>query len=313
MTGDAVVCKRENSGNRTPSIAVVLSTYNGCEHIREQLDSVLAQNVPNLEIYVRDDGSTDSTCEILEEYESRGQLVLSRGSNIGVVRSFLEAISLVPSGTDYIALCDQDDVWHEDKLRRAIDVLEAHDSSIPLYYCAEYMFCDADMHPVARSELVKSSIDFARMLYENATSGNTCVMNRALLDKLLAAGADGVYCHDWWFALVAATLGEVVHDNYCCLEYRRTGSNASPTGSSGLALLHYRVKTFFDKGELSKVVTQLQRLEDVFGREMLPERKSLLQRFLTGGRMSKALSPVRLRQKISDEIALRFFFLLGLL
>lgn len=296
-----------------PDIAVVMSTYNGREFVSDQIESVLAQDVSSLALYVRDDGSTDGTLQVLEGYERRGQLTLLRGKNVGVVASFIEAISLVPPEVPYIALCDQDDVWHPDKLSRALEVLSSHGGDRPLYYCAEYTFCDAEMRPQSRSQLARGEICFARMLYENATSGNTCVINRALAERAVRAGAQGVYCHDWWLALVASALGEVVHDDFCCLEYRRTGSNASPTGSGRLAILRYRIRTFFDKGELRNVTEQLVRLDEAFGEEMPAERRRLLGRFLSGGRLRKALAPVRLRQRLTDELALRLLFLLGLL
>lgn len=296
-----------------PEIAVVVSTYNGQEHIAEQIDSVLAQDVPHIRVYVRDDGSTDGTVELLEDYERRGLVFLTRGKNVGVVRSFIEAISLVPSEVPYIALCDQDDIWHPDKLSRALEVLSSHDGEKPLYYCAEYTFCDAEMRPQSRSHLARGTLDLAKMLYENATSGNTCVINRALAERVARAGAQGVYCHDWWLALVASALGEVVHDDFSCLEYRRTGSNASPTGLGRMAILRYRIKTFFNKGELRNVTDQLVRLDEVFGEEMPAERRRLLSRFLSGGGLRKALAPVRLRQRLTDELALRLLFLLGLL
>lgn len=302
-----------NRSTGVPDIAVVMSTYNGREFVSDQIESVLAQDVSSLALYVRDDGSTDGTLQILEGYERRGQLTLLRGKNVGVVASFIEAISLVPPEVPYIALCDQDDVWHPDKLSRALEALSSHDGDRPLYYCAEYTFCDAEMHPQSRSQLARGEIRFARMLYENATSGNTCVINRALAERAVRAGAQGVYCHDWWLALVASALGEVVHDDFSCLEYRRTGSNASPTGSGGMAILRYRIRTFFDKGELRNVTEQLVRLDEAFGGEMPVERRRLLRRFLEGGRLRKALAPVRLRQRPTDELALRLLFLLGLL
>lgn len=296
-----------------PDIAVVMSTYNGREFVSDQIESVLSQDVAHLALYVRDDGSTDGTLQVLEDYERRGQLTLLRGRNVGVVASFVEAISLVPPEVPYIALCDQDDVWHPDKLSRALEVLSSHDDEKPLYYCAEYTFCDAEMRPQSRSHLARGTLDLAKMLYENATSGNTCVINRALAERVTRAGVRGVYCHDWWLALVASALGEVVHDDVSCLEYRRTGSNASPTGSGWLAILRYRIRTFLDKGELRNVTDQLARLDEAFGGEMPPERRRLLRRFLTDGRMRKAFAPVRLRQRLADELALRLLFLLGLL
>ena len=294
-----------------PKIAVVMSTYNGAEHLKEQIDSVLAQEGVALRLFVRDDGSKDRTLDILRDYESKNELELIPGENLGVVGSFLDGLSHVPKGYDYVALCDQDDVWHADKLKRALDVLSTKDGSIPQVYASEYVFCDARMNPQGRSHLNQTGVDYAKMLYENMTSGNTMVFNRMLLDLIVQAGRDGVYCHDWWISLVATALGELTYDDYPCLEYRRTGSNASPTGSGGLKLLRYRIRTFFAGDGLEKTTAQLQKLDDCFGGMMRPEKRELLHRFLYGGRFAKAFAPVRLRQKVSDEVALRLLFVLG--
>ncbi|MBX9033627.1 glycosyltransferase family 2 protein [Gordonibacter massiliensis] len=294
-----------------PSIAVAMSTYNGESHLEQQLDSVLGQDVGNLSVYVRDDGSQDGTLALLESYERQGSIHLLRGENVGVVASFLAAIAAVPCDVEFIALCDQDDEWHVDKLSRALSVLGQKDNSVPQLYCSEYRFCDADMNPTGRSHLNRIGVSFPTMLYENMVSGNTMVMNRALANRVNEAGREGVYCHDWWIALVATALGELTFDDFVSLEYRRTGSNASPTGSGGLSLLRYRLRTFFEKGELTNVARQLERLYRLYADEMPSERRALLERALTGGRLSKAFVPVRLRQKPIEEAALRLLLVLG--
>ena len=304
----------ETLSSLNPSIAVVVSTYNGADHIREQLDSVLSQDVSNvaqLSIYVRDDGSKDNTPSVLEEYENNGGITFIKGENLGVVGSFFDLISSVPKSIDYIALCDQDDIWHTDKLSRALRVLSARDSNVPQLYCSEYIFCDADMNPKGRSHLNLIGVDFPKMLFENMVSGNTTVINRALADAVVSAGRPGVYCHDWWLALVATAIGELAYDDFTSLDYRRTGSNVSPTGSDALKLLKYRFKTFFEKGQLSDISLQLEKLNDCFSNQMPDDKKRLLQTCLHGGRFAKAFLPMRLRQKPIEEIALRVLFLAG--
>ena len=103
-----------------PTVAVIMSTYNGALYLEEQIESVLAQRGVRVELYVRDDGSSDETLQILEGFEQSGSLRLERGKNIGVVPSFIRALSMVPSDVEYVALCDQDDVWYSDKLARAV-------------------------------------------------------------------------------------------------------------------------------------------------------------------------------------------------
>lgn len=295
-------------------MAVVMSTYNGGDHIVEQLDSILTQDVAKLaelSIYVRDDGSSDSTCEILTRYENEGHIHFLRGENLGIVGSFLEVLAAVPEDIDYIALCDQDDVWHVDKLSRSLEMLSPRDQSIPQLYCSEYIFCTAEMIPQGRSCLNRTGVDFNKMLYENMVSGNTVVANRVLVDAVVWAGRKDVYCHDWWLALVACALGELTYDDFASLDYRRTGSNASPTGTDGVSLLRYRVKTFLENDELTNITAQLRKLDTCFGKRMDADKRATLLRFLNGNRISKAFAPVKLRQKPAEELALRVLFLLG--
>ena len=292
-------------------IAVILSTYNGEAYLSTQLDSVLAQDVDDLTVFVRDDGSSDGTVAILEEYASRGDIVLVRGENEGVVASFLDLVASVPADFDYIALCDQDDQWHVDKLSRALSVLSGRDQSIPQLYCSEYYYCDENLVRGERSHLNRIGVGFATTLYENMISGNTAVMNRSLARRVVAAGRQGVYTHDWWIALIACALGELTFDDFASLEYRRTGSNASPSGTGGLSLLRYRLRTFFGKGQFADITRQLERLGELYADEMPADRRALLERFLDGGRWGKAFAPMRLRQKMGDEVALRVLFAIG--
>ncbi len=295
------------------SVIVVMSTYNGEKHLREQIDSILAQDRQPVSLLVRDDGSTDGTVQILEEYEKQGALELIRGENLGVVGSFISLIARVADSADYIALSDQDDVWHADKLSRALHVLAMHDQAIPQLYCSEYIFCDAEMNPVGASHLNQIGVDFPTMLYENMVSGNTVVINRTLAEVVRDAGREGVYTHDWWLGLLATALGELTYDDFASLDYRRTGSNASPTGTSTANIMRKRIETFFVKNQLKDVTRQLEKLQQLYGAQMSPQKRALLSRFLEGGRVRKALAPVRLRQKPVEELALRAMFLLGML
>ena len=72
-----------------PRVNVILSTYNGEKYIEEQLASLLAQDYPNIDIYIRDDGSTDSTIMILEKYVRQGKIHLLQGENLGFCGSFI--------------------------------------------------------------------------------------------------------------------------------------------------------------------------------------------------------------------------------
>ncbi len=94
------------------NVAVLLSTYNGEKYLRELLDSVFNQKDVNLTLFVRDDGSSDKTVQILEKYKKKGfpiDISCGRG-NLGFGKSFATLIQNAPSTFDYYACCDQDDI-----------------------------------------------------------------------------------------------------------------------------------------------------------------------------------------------------------
>ena len=95
-------------------VAIVMSTYNGEKYLKEQIDSILSSTYQDFKIYINDDGSSDSTMSILENYKEQypDKIHLRQNeSNLGVTLNFLNAISNIRS--DYIMFCDQDDVWKE--------------------------------------------------------------------------------------------------------------------------------------------------------------------------------------------------------
>ncbi|MFN9743477.1 MAG: glycosyltransferase [Acidobacteriota bacterium] len=106
-----------------PLISVCIATYNGAAYLAAQLDSVLAQTHGKLEILIGDDGSTDETRDILEDYARRDARIrlIFNSENLGYNRNF-EALARQAAG-EYIAFCDQDDVWAADKLERLLAVI----------------------------------------------------------------------------------------------------------------------------------------------------------------------------------------------
>ena len=107
----------------TPLVSIVVATYNGSLFLLEQLESIKNQNYKNFEIIISDDASTDSTIEIINSFvkqnsDLRIKLNFNK-KNLGYVKNFEKALLL--SNGDYIALCDQDDIWMSEKLSKCID------------------------------------------------------------------------------------------------------------------------------------------------------------------------------------------------
>ena len=126
-------------------VAVVISTYNGEKWIKDQLDSIINQTYKNIKIFVRDDGSKDGTLDILREYSNKGQIILEEGQNIGYIKSFFKVLENAKD-FKYYAFCDQDDIWMDFKIERAVEALEKKDNNKVLMYFSDYDYYDADMN-----------------------------------------------------------------------------------------------------------------------------------------------------------------------
>ena len=132
--------------------AVLMSTYNGARFIREQLDSILDQTGEfELDLWVRDDGSTDGTKDILNDYESRGLLRWYTGENLGPAQSFLDLVRRT-LGYDWYAFADQDDFWMPEKLSWALETLEKIDAAREnaVLYFSNAELADEALSPLGR-------------------------------------------------------------------------------------------------------------------------------------------------------------------
>src|SRR4051812_18958901 len=99
-------------------IAILMSTYQGELFVAEQLKSILMQLAQDAVVLIRDDGSTDGTVAAIEAIGD-ARVKVTRGANIGFVRSFLHLLDDAPSDAEVVLLSDQDDVWLPHKIQRA--------------------------------------------------------------------------------------------------------------------------------------------------------------------------------------------------
>ena len=134
---------------REEKVQILMSTYNGKKYLKEQMDSLLSQTYKNIEILVRDDGSSDGTGEILETYQKQHSNVrVYLQENIGLVDSFFWLLEQSDAG--YVAFCDQDDIWKPEKIERAVEKLEQVKG--PALYCGNKMLVDADLKELGLSD-----------------------------------------------------------------------------------------------------------------------------------------------------------------
>ena len=130
-------------------LAVLMSTYNGERYLVDQIESILGQKTDfEYSLIVRDDGSTDKTCDILKQYAAENKILFVKGENIGAAKGFMSLLIDNP-GYDYYAFSDQDDIWNENKLQIGVDSIRAF--SGPALYCSNCELVDSELNSIGRN------------------------------------------------------------------------------------------------------------------------------------------------------------------
>jgi glycosyltransferase involved in cell wall biosynthesis len=207
-----------------PLVSIALITYNGEKYLRQQLDSLLAQTYRPIEVIACDDGSTDGTLHILEDYrQTHGIKVFRNEKNLGYVKNFERAVSHC-SGT-YIAPSDQDDIWQPEKIEHLVSGIDGYD-----LVCSDAVLIDENGATVSASAMdysrfaPMSGTPFTRLLYSPYVIGCTSLFTRHLVLRALPI-PEGEKYHDWWFSLMASTMKGIHFIPRSLLQYRQHGDN----------------------------------------------------------------------------------------
>jgi glycosyltransferase involved in cell wall biosynthesis len=298
-------------------VQILLSTYNGEKYVEEQMNSLLQQTYPNVEILIRDDGSTDRTLEILRKYATLHEnIIVMEKKNTGVVKSFFDLITQSSSDADYFAFCDQDDVWKNDKISRAIERLETTPSLIPAMYCSQADLVDETLRTIGKMPEPTRGPSFSSALVQNIATGCTVVFNKAARQLLLRKlpNPEAVIMHDWWVYLVVSAFGIVVYDKESRILYRQHSLNSVGAKADFVGKWKVRIKQFMKRGNRMFITKQVEEFRKIYG-DLLPQDKAaILNKFMDGrktmvGRIKYALLGEAHRQTIIDDIIFRILIL----
>ncbi|WP_134681242.1 glycosyltransferase family 2 protein [Paracoccus ravus] len=286
-----------------PLITIVMATYQGADYLPAQLDSILAQDHARWRLLVSDDGSRDDTCGIIQHYAARDPLQrisLIGGPGRGATANFLHLIRRADPEA-WIAYCDQDDIWHRDKLSRAVAHLEQRREAA--VYAARTTICDESMRILAPAPHFRGPFSFPNALIQACLPGNTTVANSAAL-RILQAGAEaadraGIISHDWWtYQLLAGAGADIHRDEAQVLLYRQHGSNVMGRNDTASAK-GARLSMLFDGSFAAWLAANHNALEGA-AHLLLPENRERLEGF---GRLIHAAGP----EAAARMIALRLY------
>ena len=215
-------------------IAILLSTYNGCNYIGQQIDSIRRQTCTEWKLYIRDDGSTDGTRDLILEAARLDRRIcpMLDGSNLGAKESFMWMLRNVSA--DYYMFCDHDDVWLPHKveltLRRMLEAEATHHG--PVIACTNIELVDANLGVIAPSYWEYKNYDssmfndkYYHLCYNNIP-GCTMMLNQEA-KKASFPYSEHIVMHDAWVA--AATLwkgGFITAEPTPQMLYRQHAHNA---------------------------------------------------------------------------------------
>lgn len=206
------------------SVAIAMATYNGARYLAEQLDSLICQTYPIREISISDDASIDGTWEILSAYRKRypGLIVLNRNeANSGFIKNFEKAIGQCTS--EYIALCDQDDVWVPHKIEKLMSEVSGCDlvHSDAFVVDEDMKLLDPSFSRYSRKTITPS---FIGACISNTVTGCTSLFHRSLYER--ATPFPDFLPHDHWLAILAMDGKGVRYCPEPLIYYRQHENNA---------------------------------------------------------------------------------------
>jgi len=301
------ICGDANSD--TKKVQILMSTYNGEEFIREQLDSILAQDYPDVDILIRDDGSSDDTFVILKEYEeTHSNITAYQGENVGVNKSFFELLKKCNPKAEYIGFCDQDDYWLPEKIEKAVEQLEKMKG--PALYCGTKTLVNENLEPFEDQQDPHLVPGFGNAVVESICSGCTTLMNKELVDIIKERLPEDVIHHDWWCYMVATYLGTMYYDENSYIYYRQHANNE--VGASGTTLGMMKAKNRDLQRRQGDLKIQLQDFKRFYHTQ--PKKDALVDAILASekfpGRLKIIFNRDWYRQSTLDNWIVRGLFLI---
>ncbi|WP_312195416.1 glycosyltransferase [Epilithonimonas vandammei] len=210
-----------------PKISVALTIYNGEKYLQKQLDSLLKQTYLPHEIVIVDDYSTDSSIKIIDDFiqNKAGDIIIhyhKNQKNIGVISSFKKAIGICTN--DFIATCDQDDIWLPNKLEDSFNSIMTLDLQKPCVVFSDLVIVDNNDKIIFDSlykqwKIKPEKYTFKNILIDNIIIGCTAFFNKEM-KKEIELMPDNIIMHDYWIAMIGFSIGEFYFLNKSTIHYR---------------------------------------------------------------------------------------------
>ncbi|AFV72618.1 Alpha-L-Rha alpha-1,3-L-rhamnosyltransferase [Streptococcus agalactiae] len=210
-------------------VNILMATYNGEKFLAQQIESIQKQTFKEWNLLIRDDGSSDKTCDIIRNFTAKDSRIRfineNEHHNLGVIKSFFTLVNYEVA--DFYFFSDQDDVWLPEKLSVSLEAAKHKASDVPLLVYTDLKVVNQELN-ILQDSMIWAQSHHANTtllpeLTENTVTGGTMMINHALAEKWFTP--NDILMHDWFLALLAASLGEIIYLDLPTQLYRQHDNN----------------------------------------------------------------------------------------
>lgn len=210
-------------------VNILMATYNGEKFLAQQIESIQKQTFKEWNLLIRDDGSSDKTCDIIRNFTAKDSRIRfineNEHHNLGVIKSFFALVNYEVA--DFYFFSDQDDVWLPEKLSVSLEAAKHKASDVPLLVYTDLKVVNQELN-ILQDSMIRAQSHHANTtllpeLTENTVTGGTMMINHALAEKWFTP--NDILMHDWFLALLAASLGEIIYLDLPTQLYRQHDNN----------------------------------------------------------------------------------------
>lgn len=276
------------------TVEILLATYNGEKFLPEQLESILNQTHKNIKVIICDDGSTDNTNKIIEEYIKKHKNIFRRiEKSSEEIRGAKESFgALIRSSTEnYAMFCDQDDVWLPNKIEATLARMKHEEkksgNETPILIHTDLLVVDEKLsiinHSFFKSQKIENNNQtIASAIIKNNVTGCTAMINKALIN-MIGKIPSAAIMHDWWLLLLGLTFGKILLVNEPLIKYRQHGKNTLGAKKEGLKGFASQIKKIWreinTKGNpIKKYINQSDEFFRLYSNAMPVEKKEEFKR-----------------------------------
>ncbi|EPK8021203.1 glycosyltransferase [Providencia rettgeri] len=214
------------------SVNILLATYNGEKYLHEQINSLLDQSYSNFTVLISDDGSSDGTINVLSKIKDPRFKIINTQRIGGVIKNFEFLLS--KSDADYVMLCDQDDVWHPNKIHHSLNEITKNeeDKDTPCLGFSDLELVNENLELISDSFYAKTGLNPYRnfnidnLSWMGSIYGCTIIMNRASVNNALPF-PENLIMHDHWLGFRTLSIGNIFYINKALLKYRQHENNVA--------------------------------------------------------------------------------------